>query len=52
MLSKKQLLKIEGGSVSVTGTLISSIIDVANLVIDLGRSIGTSIRKMAFPSSC
>lgn len=49
-LSDKELIAINGGGLS--GTLISSIIKGISIVIDLGRSLGTAIRRIRSNSIC
>lgn len=50
-LEKECLLKIVGG-VSITGTFINSLVRSANTMLDLGRSIGTAIRRIMSNSLC
>ena len=50
-MDKNELLQIVGGA-SITGTLLSSIYKVGNLVFDIGRSLGSAIRRAIGGSMC
>lgn len=50
-LKKEELLLIVGG-ISITGTLINSIVRGINSILDLGRSLGTAIRRVVSGSVC
>lgn len=50
ILSKKELLEIDGGSIS--GTLLSSIIKGISSVFDLGKSLGSAIRRIIGKNIC
>ena len=47
---KQQLLQIYGGGIS--GTLLNSIVRGINALLDLGRSLGTAIRRIGNNSVC
>ena len=49
-LNKTELLEISGGGIS--GTLISSIIKGINSILELGRSLGTAIRRVSNKNIC
>ena len=49
-LKKEELLNINGGGIS--GTLLNSIIRGINALLDLGRSLGTAIRRLGSNSIC
>ena len=49
-LKKEELLNINGGGIS--GTLLNSIIRGVNALLDLGRSLGTAIRRLGSNSIC
>lgn len=51
-LSKKELFSIYGGGFSLSGTLLNSIVRGINAVLELGRSIGSSIRRIQTNSVC
>lgn len=50
-LTKQQLANINGG-VNISGTLINAIIKGINSFLDLGRSIGTAIRRVQTGNIC
>ncbi|MDD2434867.1 MAG: hypothetical protein PHO63_01280 [Bacilli bacterium] len=50
-LTKSELLLIEGG-LSVSGTLINSFVRGINVFLDLGRSVGTAIRRIQGNKLC
>ena len=50
-LNKTQLLSIVGGF-SISGTLINTFVRGINSVLDLGRSIGTAIRRVQSKNIC
>ena len=50
-LSKGELLSIVGG-ISITGTFINAIARGINSIIDLGRSLGTAIRRVSANNLC
>lgn len=49
-LSNNELLLIEGGKTSAA--LVNSIIRGASLILELGRSLGTAIRRITSRKSC
>lgn len=51
VLKKKDLIKIEGG-INITGTLISSWVKGINAMLDLGRSVGTALRRLRSNNLC
>ncbi|MDD2181049.1 MAG: hypothetical protein PHW32_01635 [Bacilli bacterium] len=50
-LNKQELLKIEGG-IKISGTLISSLVRGINTLLELGRSLGTAIRRSIGNNLC
>lgn len=50
ILSYEELLKIEGGAIS--GSLISSMVRGISVILDLGRSLGTAIRRLVEGNLC
>ena len=50
-MEKNELLQIVGGA-SITGTLLNSIYKVGNMVFELGRSLGSAIRRIVGGSMC
>lgn len=49
-LKKQELIEIYGGG--ITGTLINSFIRGINVILDLGRNLGTSIRRLGSKKIC
>lgn len=49
-LSNNELLDIRGGAIS--GTLISSIVRGIGVIVDIGRAIGTAIRRLNENKMC
>lgn len=50
-LNKNELLSVDGG-VNITGTFITSLTKGVNALLDLGRSLGTAIRRIGSKSVC
>ena len=50
-LNKNQLLSVVGG-VSISGTLINSFVRGITAIFDIGRSIGTAIRRIRSGNIC
>lgn len=50
-MKKEELLQIVGG-VSITGTLLSSMYKVGNLIFEIGRSLGSAIRRAVGGKMC
>lgn len=50
-MEKKELLQIVGG-VSITGTLLNSLYKVGNALFEIGRSLGSAIRRIVGGSMC
>lgn len=48
----KEELKIIVGGASVTGTLINSLIKGINSFLDIGRYLGSSIRRLVGKNAC
>lgn len=51
LLKKEELLEIEGG-ISITGTIINAIVRGINAFLELGRSVGTAIRRVGGNQLC
>lgn len=49
-LKKTELLNIYGGSIS--GTMINAFSRAINSLLDLGRSLGTAIRRISSGNLC
>lgn len=50
-LSKEEQLCIVGG-INITATLIGNLVRGANIILDLGRSIGSAIRRIRTKRIC
>lgn len=50
-LNKEQLLLINGG-INITGTLLNNIVRGINTILELGRSVGTAIRRIGSNNIC
>lgn len=50
-INKSELVLIRGGG-SITGTLINSFARGINVLLDLGRSLGTAIRRIGSNKLC
>lgn len=44
-LTKKEMLNLYGGASAITGAFLSSIIKGINIILELGRSVGSAIRR-------
>ena len=49
-LQKEELLNIQGGS--LTGTLITALLKGVSSIFDLGRSLGSAIRRIKYNNVC
>lgn len=50
-LKKDELIQIYGGA-NISGTLINSIVRGIEAILDLGRSLGSSIRRIGNNNIC
>lgn len=51
LLSEEQLLQINGG-VSASASMVNAFVRGFTLILNLGRSLGTSIRRMQDNNLC
>jgi hypothetical protein len=51
MLEKEELLKVVGG-ISITGTLINSLCRGINSILEVGRSLGSALRRIKGGNMC
>lgn len=51
IISEQELLSIEGGT-SITGTLVNAVSTLIDTIASLGRSFGSSIRRMFSNKMC
>ena len=49
-LQKTELLNINGGNIS--GTMVNAFVKALDSLLDLGRSLGTAIRRIATGNLC
>lgn len=49
-LTEKQMMNLYGGA--ITGTMINSLVRGINALLDLGRSLGTAIRRISGNNIC
>ena len=50
ILSENECRKVKAGS--ITGTLLSAVTKVVSSIFDIGRALGSSIRRISSKSSC
>lgn len=50
MLNKEELRKIEGGAIAAS--YITALVRGINAILDLGRSLGTAIRRITNGNLC
>ena len=51
-LKKCELLQIQGGAININGTWINAVVRGIEAIMDLGRSLGTAIRRIGSNSVC
>lgn len=49
--NEKELLQIVGG-LNVSGAILNAFKGCANTIMDIGRSLGNAIRRIAFGNLC
>lgn len=50
-LTKEQLIKIQGGG-WLTGTILNAVIKGVGTIFELGKSLGSAIRRISAGSVC
>ena len=50
MYNKEELISIVGGSIS--GTMINALVRALDILLEIGRSLGTSIRRYSSGNYC
>jgi hypothetical protein len=50
-MTKEELVNVVGGA-SITGSMLSAIIKGINSLLDLGRSLGSAIRRLRNNTIC
>ena len=51
ILTEDEMLNVVGG-INISGTLIKSFTSAIEIVLDIGRSLGTAIRRLGKKSIC
>lgn len=51
-LRKEELLEVKGGASWFSGSFISAITKAGNTLLDMGRSLGTAVRRIFSGSVC
>lgn len=51
-LVENELMNIQGGSVTFNSTYLNAIYKLSSLLFDVGRELGSSIRRVASNSVC
>lgn len=51
-LTKEELMEIKGGTNFISATFIAAFTRAGNLLLDLGRSFGTAIRRIVSNNVC
>ena len=52
ILNKQELLSIKGGELKLTAALFSSIVRGVNSLFDIGKALGSSIRRWSSGNIC
>jgi hypothetical protein len=52
MINKEELILIKAGASKISGTFINSIVKLGNLIFDIGKSLGSSIRRTLNKNYC
>lgn len=51
-MAKEELLQIKGGTTSITSTALNALARVGDLIVEIGKMIGSSIRRVAEGKQC
>ena len=51
-LDNQEMIKITGGSVAFTASFINSLLGAGELILELGRNLGSAIRRIYEGNSC
>lgn len=51
-LNNKELMNIEGGASLLTATFLNAAARMISTIMDVGRSLGTSIRRITSGNTC
>lgn len=52
LLTQEELMEVKGGTNFLSGSFISSLVRAGNTLLDMGRSLGTSIRRIFSGNVC
>jgi hypothetical protein len=51
-IKEEKLSTTYGGGVTITGSLVESIVNVAKVIFGFGQDLGSSIRRLSEDSMC
>ena len=51
-LNKKELMEVKGGTSNITGAFITSLVRAGDTLLELGRSLGSAIRRIYDGNIC
>lgn len=51
-MEKQELLQITGGAFQLNGTVLGYVYKIANSIMDIGRSLGSAIRRAIGGTMC
>ncbi len=51
-MRKEELVLVVGGASSITGTVLNAVIRAVNAALEVGRSLGTAIRRIKTRQVC
>ena len=51
-LNRKEMLNVSGGALNITTTFLTALIRGVNSFMDVGRSLGTAIRRVTSNKVC
>lgn len=51
-LSNEELIKISGGTMQITASLLNAVVKCFDTLLELGRTIGSSIRRISSGKIC
>lgn len=51
-MTTEELRKVEGGSITFNATYLNAIYKISSLLFEVGKELGSSIRRFATGSTC
>lgn len=51
-MKEEELIKITGGAIKITATMLNSISRVAQILLELGKTLGSVVRRSITRSYC